>query len=858
MCVMKNKILILIVGILSIACVILFWQKKDQPATSDVQNDQLLSGFEELGVWGISPEKGFDLGLSDSFVSQGKKSLKVKFPTGGLPSINTKKLKHHWGAYDYLAVDVFNPGKSTVNLVIRLDDKDGGRVNIKKMLNPNINNIKISREEIASQIDSENINFIVLFLDQPKEREVLYFDNLRLEGNGKSLQEKQMIRKYEENSKPMPVRKAVALPVKPVNQKGKIKAAVARLKETPGKKILVSSGIPFSQGQLMSEKNLSIKNMQNQTIPIATKVLSRWPKDRSIKSVLVQFPFDVEQLYEYVWVEWGEPRQIQDLVIQEPNWRIPEGFIVMPAQWMCDSQAFGSLVPMGQSILSKYDERAQQYFTIVRDQQKTGNLAKDGYYSTAHTFYLLFARSGELKYLQAARDELLYYRENEIQWEGSNKGGAKSGGKGLYVYVQAMMDDYYLFGDERSLSAAKNMADYLLKLVKPSMGYYSKNESGFWTERLMAFSFLGGITYYEMSLDEKYLKASKEYMENVYKTQLEWPSRGGFIHNLYAHDPEEGARRDEYGGSPFMTGLLLEAIIKYHQATGDDMAADSVFRAVDWLIKEGLVSSRDSFKYLTADRYLSSSGDPDVNLLVVHAFGYAFLLSGYQENQYLEIGQKVFERGVKEAYLKKQKHFNQNYRSSGYYLGYIKNGLPIYNQTSAHRKENADNDYIFETFDFSVGQFTADKQTQLTIDTTVFNRIDKVLRITSNDRGWTFDASLKLPQWNISHFQELTFDYAVAKDSSVGIMAKTTFGDSICLAGTREFICPTVKTKGYAMIDDDEQWHHFKMNVNQEITQLLPALKFLDGISFVNNDETQQKEGIWLDNVRIGIGRVNQ
>jgi len=73
---------------------------------------------------------------------------------------------------------------------------------------------------------------------------------------------------------------------------------------------------------------------------------------------------------------------------------------------------------------------------------------------------------------------------------------------------------------------------------------------------------------------------------------------------------------------------------------------------------------------MTSENHRNSS-HPDLNMLVVHAFGYGFKISGYTRRDYLEVGKRLFEEGIDKAYLKSKKHFNQNYRSSGHFLGYI-------------------------------------------------------------------------------------------------------------------------------------------------------------------------------------------
>lgn len=150
---------------------------KNEPKLGD---NGLLSGFESLKVWGISPERGFNLSLNKKFKTQGKYSLKVIYPKGGLPSINTKKLFPDWSNYDYLTFDVFNPQDEIVPFVIRLDDVNKKRVNIEYPLLSGENRVKISLSELGKKIDVSNISFIVLYLNSPNKRITLYFDNMRL------------------------------------------------------------------------------------------------------------------------------------------------------------------------------------------------------------------------------------------------------------------------------------------------------------------------------------------------------------------------------------------------------------------------------------------------------------------------------------------------------------------------------------------------------------------------------------------------------------------------------------------------------------------------------------------------------
>ncbi|MBU0477477.1 glycoside hydrolase family 127 protein [bacterium] len=456
---------------------------------------------------------------------------------------------------------------------------------------------------------------------------------------------------------------------------GTIEATVIRLGKTLNEEVLVSTGVPFGVGQLQSDKDIVFFDGETE-IPIATKILARWPYDNSIRSVLVQFRLKMEEgnKFKPVVMKWGQPRKTKDIALTEVAWDVPEAYIVLPAKWLCDSEVVDEQVPMDKNSFVEYDKKLLGVYSKRKNDPYKRDVRKDFFYDTVHTFYQIYVRTGEPEYFVDARKEAIKYRDDIIIREGPEKGNTPHKNP-RYVFIQAMADDYLLTGDQRSLQVAKWMANYIKEHNEIEKAYYRKNDERFFTERRFTFPFLGILVYYELTHDEEYLDLASQFMQNLYKTQKEWPERGGFIHNLYSHDPEEGARRDEYGGSPFMTGLLLEPIVKYHMLTGSEIAKESIFMALDWLMKEGLTSEGDSFYYTTADAQKSKGAHPDLNLLIVHAFGYGYKISGYTRKDYLDAGKRIFRRGIKSAFLGSRKHFNQNFRSSGHFLAYIEEGV---------------------------------------------------------------------------------------------------------------------------------------------------------------------------------------
>ena len=59
---------------------------------------------------------------------------------------------------------------------------------------------------------------------------------------------------------------------------------------------------------------------------------------------------------------------------------------------------------------------------------------------------------------------------------------------------------------------------------------------------------------------------------------------------------------------------------------------------------------------------------PDLNLLIVNGFGWYGRVTGRRE--YLDHGDIIFQSGVRQAYLKGRKQFNENYAHSFRYLSY--------------------------------------------------------------------------------------------------------------------------------------------------------------------------------------------
>jgi len=128
--------------------------------------------------------------LSNENATQGKKSLKLELFPSDYPGLAPKLSVNDWQRYSTFSFDVFNAQKEDVSLSVRIDDSKDypdypDRYNESFSLRQGANTIVIPIHKLETsgtkrRLNLKNIYKVVIFMVQPKERNVLYFDNFRL------------------------------------------------------------------------------------------------------------------------------------------------------------------------------------------------------------------------------------------------------------------------------------------------------------------------------------------------------------------------------------------------------------------------------------------------------------------------------------------------------------------------------------------------------------------------------------------------------------------------------------------------------------------------------------------------------
>ncbi len=142
----------------------------------------------------------------------------------------------------------------------------------------------------------------------------------------------------------------------------------------------------------------------------------------------------------------------------------------------------------------------------------------------------------------------------------------------------------------------------------------------------------------------------------------------GMIDQLYI------SKTDPYL-QPFMTGLMMEALIQYYQDPqapfpNDPRVPPAIKAAADGLWAQAQMPNPNgggvTFFYESTGNPLKAA--PDLNLLIAPAYAWLYKITG--NPVYQQEGDLIFQGGVEGAWLPQGKQFNQNYRWSFDYVNW--------------------------------------------------------------------------------------------------------------------------------------------------------------------------------------------
>jgi len=451
--------------------------------------------------------------------------------------------------------------------------------------------------------------------------------------------------------------------------------------------VVVSTGVPFPPGALRDVARIAVRDRKGAEVPLHTEVLATWPRDGSIRSALVVFrvPLQAGERSLYYQIQYGKLRA-QARAPQPALRPNPDGPVVatLPASWYARSMVSGPQVPaLENRRFQGFEEKIERGLETMSPAFDGLGVKCDGshrtYYDSPHALYQRFLRHGDPARFRRARAEAIWFRKNEVRFSADRAWAVHvcapetwtpaeplAWGVIRRMVAQGMLDDYLLTGDPATREAIVAVGEAMRRNV-PAMRT-PKEDHLTATERNMAFAMMILNGYYAVDPRPEVLAALRDLMDRT----AAWQARGrhgAFEHDIARADPSE-CERGPRGASPFMTALLVDALMDYHDLTGDERVGGVVTRAASWLERHALTTDRRAFRYLwgcETDPY-DDSYTTDLNLLVVPVFGAAYTFT--KDERWLQVGDALADIGVDEMRVKTPKHWCQSMRGFGRYLGY--------------------------------------------------------------------------------------------------------------------------------------------------------------------------------------------
>ncbi|UCG57048.1 MAG: hypothetical protein JSU70_19560 [Phycisphaerales bacterium] len=199
-----------------------------------------------------------------------------------------------------------------------------------------------------------------------------------------------------------------------------------------------------------------------------------------------------------------------------------------------------------------------------------------------------------------------------------------------HVWISGDLDYYYLTGDRRAREVALMAADAMVRAMPTSYGTHI---------RALGWPMILVLAAYEATGESRYLEAATKNWQ-VLRENIDWDQgwvvRLASDHCLHPQGSTRQEREKKYrdqrcrGNVPFMEGLTLSALARYHRRTNDPEVLKAITVGIDQMIRECWQEDVKTFRYTACP--LSSPRPYGLFMLSVEALAYEAQLTGNREH----------------------------------------------------------------------------------------------------------------------------------------------------------------------------------------------------------------------------------
>ena len=252
-------------------------------------------------------------------------------------------------------------------------------------------------------------------------------------------------------------------------------------------------------------------------------------------------------------------------------------------------------------------------------------------YDVAHALFLLFARCGERRFLDAVVAASSHWIDVDIVHSSDDPyriGGhvehSADHATGVitpsHQWVEGLLDYYHLTGDRAGYDCAVSVGENILKMLDlprfQTPGTFSVRETG-WALRAL-------VAMYNETYEQRWL----DRCDIIVKQYLDWRKTYGDLAALYTDHAQIRV--------VFMIAVGVNAMMRYYRIKPSDDLKQLMLDCVDDLVENAMIDGTNLFYY----KELPSLRRLGNNTIILEALSYAYELTG--DAKYIEKGCATF------------------------------------------------------------------------------------------------------------------------------------------------------------------------------------------------------------------------
>lgn len=202
-----------------------------------------------------------------------------------------------------------------------------------------------------------------------------------------------------------------------------------------------------------------------------------------------------------------------------------------------------------------------------------------------------------------------------------------------HTWLEGLLDCYHLTGNPAALVAARGVAEFCIDAVQCTA--FARR-----SQRAIGWMLICLTGMYRATNEARYLAACSPVIEQAPAWQD--PATGNWPNSIGECDRQPKC----LGSKPFMVGIVLEGLRRYHELSADQRVADAIVRAADWLVGDDVwIAADHGFVYATYHRYEGDGRTGEIREL--DGLLYAYRLSG--QRRFLDVALDAWDAALQDV-----------------------------------------------------------------------------------------------------------------------------------------------------------------------------------------------------------------